>query len=657
MAKKQKKYINLNRIVLNAGLQAWYEKELYKLTKLMIDTYRKEILKLFEKQNIKQQLTQIKYAEDDVKNSSKKINIGTETSKLLNELNEAYSKYFDKKARKKSEEMVAKTEAALKKQLENSFYLFFATLKSEKPEDKIFKDFISQFSPEVLSNKEKFIKAFSLNVKPYNTINEQIKKTIISNNTELIKSIQQNYHREISQSVYDVVVNGKSQKSLETMIKECGDKTKRRARLIAMDQINKAHNVLHMQELKQAGITKARWVHLGGGKTDRKTHIDRDPKGLNGRVFEIAKGAYDPHVKKYIQPAELPFCYDKNTEVYTEKGFELVKDVKIGTKILTLNPETKNLEWATCIKTFEKDCENIAIIEGKRLHIAVDPNHTFFAYKKVEHNKKFFIEPKFIQGVYNLGKKAKFYASSEWQGENKDFVKIGQQKIPIKDYLFLMGYYLSEGSVNPRQNSSEIKISQYTYSDKMFKDLSFFKPHKNKYAITIYNRELKEYLKQFGKSNKKFVPQIIKDLTKDNIRIFLNAFCLGDGVLEKRRKTNLFEGKIYNVYSTSSRRLADDLTELIIKTGMSVNYRVNRNKGKLFQFKNGIYEIKTDIYVVQECKNIYKQLETCDIREEKYNDKVYDIEVDKNHTLLIKSKTHIHWNSNCRCSAVAVIEI
>ncbi|MBR2505961.1 MAG: hypothetical protein IKB70_03380 [Bacilli bacterium] len=646
----QKNYLTLNKINVNAGVISWYRSELVKLVKLMCKTYEQKILSLYTDKSSKQQLKEIKYATDD--------SIGSQSRILLNKLNKVYSEYYDKKGKVKSEGMVAKVEKALKKSFEMSFYAFVSKLGKDYEGSSVIKRIISQFSPETLNNKQKFLKAFALKEKVYSEVSENIKKTTIMNNTELIKSLQQQYHREISQCVYQSIIDGKPQKELVSLIKQAGAKTTRRANLIASDQVNKAHSVLYRQELKQHGIKKMRWIHLGGGKTDRKTHITNAPKGLNGAIFDVTKGLYDPSVNKYIFPAELPFCYDKNTEVYTENGFELVKDVKVGTKVLTLNPYTKNLEWGTCINTFEKDCENIAIIEGKRLHIAVDPNHTFFTYKRIEHTNGTTIEPRFTQNVYMLGKRAnKFYASSEWIGKEYESIKIGNKNIPINDYLFLMGYYLSEGNISSRNTTSEIKISQYTYLDKMYEDLKYFNPHKNKTAITIYDKDLKEYLRQFGKSDKKFVPQIIKDLSKDKIRIFLNAFCLGDGVLEKTRKTNLFEGKIYNVYSTSSKRLADDLTELIIKSGMAVNYRINRNKGKISQFKNGKYELKTDIYVLQECKSIYKQLETCDIREEKYNDKVYDIEVDTNHTLLIKSKTHIHWNSNCRCSLIPILEV
>ena len=125
---------------------------------------------------------------------------------------------------------------------------------------------------------------------------------------ELIKSIHQQYHREVSQALYDSIINGKPRKIVAEKLLQAGIKTKRRARLIAQDQCNKIHNALHLQELKQIGVKKARWIHIGGGKTDRKTHITDYPKGLNHGIFDISKGMYDPAVQQYIKPGELPFC-------------------------------------------------------------------------------------------------------------------------------------------------------------------------------------------------------------------------------------------------------------------------------------------------------------------------------------------------------------
>lgn len=297
----QKKYLTLNTINVNAGVISWYISELVKLVKIMSKTYEQKILALYDKKESKEQLKEIKYATDD--------SIGSQSRILLNKLNKTYQEYYDKKGKKTSEGMLARVEKSLKKSMELSFYAFVAKLdKSNYIGSEIVKKLVSQFSPEVLSDKQKFLKAFSLKTKLYSEVSNNIKKTTIMNNVELIKSIQQQYHREISQSIYDSIINGRPQNELVKLIREAGNKTVRRARLIARDQVNKAHSVLYRQELKQNGITKAKWVHLGGGKTDRKTHIAKAPNGLNGAIFDLAKGIYDPAVDKFIQPAELPFC-------------------------------------------------------------------------------------------------------------------------------------------------------------------------------------------------------------------------------------------------------------------------------------------------------------------------------------------------------------
>lgn len=295
--KKQTEYLTLNKINVNAGLISWYVKELTKLVKVMCKVYEKKIISLY--QSNKQQIKEIKYATDD--------NIGSQSRILLNKLNKTYNEYYDKKSKKVSETMVSKTEKLLRKSLEVSFYTLLKKI-DEKKEGSVIKNLLSQFSPEVLNDKQKFVKAFSLKNKLFSQVNNEIKKTMIMNNVELIKSIHQQYHREISQSIYDSVINGRPQKQLIEMIKNSGAKTARRARLIAIDQVNKMHSVLYRQELKENGIKKAKWVHIGGGKTDRKTHITKAPKGLNGAIFDLTKGIYDPTVKKMIFPAELPFC-------------------------------------------------------------------------------------------------------------------------------------------------------------------------------------------------------------------------------------------------------------------------------------------------------------------------------------------------------------
>ena len=74
-------------------------------------------------------------------------------------------------------------------------------------------------------------------------------------------------------------------------------------------------------------------------------------------------------------------------------------------------------------------------------------------------------------------------------------------------------------------------------------------------------------------------------------------------------------------------------------------------------FKNGEYETKTDLYLIKEKKRQYMQLHTAKAKLEEYKDFVYDIEVDRNNTLLVKYGSCVHWNGNCKCVMRAIIEL
>ena len=90
-----------------------------------------------------------------------------------------------------------------------------------------------------------------------------------------------------------------------------------RAARIAKDQTHKAYNALSLNEMKKEGVQYWQWIHGGGTKTVRATHIKEHSKGgLNHSIFKIGELAYDPQAEKikgvyrgrYIEPGELPFC-------------------------------------------------------------------------------------------------------------------------------------------------------------------------------------------------------------------------------------------------------------------------------------------------------------------------------------------------------------
>ena len=450
-----------------------------------------------------------------------------------------------------------------------------------------------------------------------------------------------------------VMEEGYTQDDLSQVIQDEFGMTKRHADFLARQETKLIKSKIIKDRAINTGHTRYIWQTAGDQRV-RDTH-----RVLNGKIFDFNNPPIIDELGNRGNPGEDYNCYSNDTEVYTERGFVLIKDVMQGEKILTLNPETKDLEWATCINKFKKYEENILEFRNKSFLLKCTKDHTFFTYKYIEHTKgKYTIEPRFIHGFNNLGIKSnRFYCSSCWVGDDIKFINIGNQEIPIKDFCLLMGYYLSEGSVDNRDDRNAIKISQTKYLDEMYENLSFFNPRKGKEAIYIFNTDLKNYLKQFGYSYQKYVPNVIKQLPSEYIRIFLDAFCLGDGSPKKIIYSKRFDKNLtkYNSYYTSSKRLANNLVELIIKCGMSATLGIMKCKNKVVNFRNGTYKINHDMYDIRESVKKHRLLTSMNIREIPYNDYVYDIEVNKNHTLLIKTGNFIHWNSNCRCIARIIL--
>ena len=148
-------------------------------------------------------------------------------------------------------------------------------------------------------------------------------------NVTLIKSLCDKFFEQITGSVVRSVQNGINIKQLTEEIFRYGEMTKKRARLIALDQTRKTYMAISRQNLKDAGFNKVMWRHSGGGEP-RPYHIrkwdgvsgkeDGHPNGLNGFIFDLnnppviehayvtktSKGTY--RGERRGLPAELPNC-------------------------------------------------------------------------------------------------------------------------------------------------------------------------------------------------------------------------------------------------------------------------------------------------------------------------------------------------------------
>lgn len=132
-----------------------------------------------------------------------------------------------------------------------------------------------------------------------------ILQATIQQNVELIKSIPAQYLTQVQGSVMRSVQTGRDLGSLAKELEEHHGVTKRRAATIARSQNNLATAAMTRARQQEVGITEAIWVHSGGGKHPRKTHLQA---GREKTRYSTSEGWFDPDVGKNIWPGELPNC-------------------------------------------------------------------------------------------------------------------------------------------------------------------------------------------------------------------------------------------------------------------------------------------------------------------------------------------------------------
>lgn len=128
-------------------------------------------------------------------------------------------------------------------------------------------------------------------------------RAVVAENVNLIKSIPQQYLKDVQSSVWQSVMKGSDMNELSLNIRKKYNVSVKRAALISRDQNNKAKATIENVRRQELGITTAIWMHSSGGKTPRPTHV-----AMNGKPYDIAKGMYDKDEGAYVWPGTLINC-------------------------------------------------------------------------------------------------------------------------------------------------------------------------------------------------------------------------------------------------------------------------------------------------------------------------------------------------------------
>ena len=226
---------------------------------------------------------------------------------------------------------------------------------------------------------------------------------------------------------------------------------------------------------------------------------------------------------------------------------------------------------------------------------------------------------------------------------------INGKEIDSKLWASFMGWYLSEGCCENNKNYRVI-ISQFIpeNQEKIYKLLNKLPFHFffNNGRFIICNKVLWMYLMQFGKSYDKYVPQVVKEFPLSSLKCFIDSMVDGDGWEHKGNRT----------IATVSKQLADDVSEILVKTGKATTLIEREQKDSIIKSTGQKVHPSCNIFYITERNRYRACLRNKDgdslIKTTPYSGDTYCVSV-PNQTLLVRRKGLTTFTGNCHYFALA----
>lgn len=349
-------------------------------------------------------------------------------------------------------------------------------------------------------------------------------------------------------------------------------------------------------------------------------------------------------------------CYSDDTEILTENGWKLFKDLENGEQVLTLNADTMQMEYRVPSEYHKYHVDDYLYnFHTKGIDLMVTGDHNMVT-RTSSKNK---IQKITAKEIYENPEKYYYYETlksgydiiqdkcddivipsvTDSFGRNmeNEHQNGGERVVKAEDWFRFLGWYISEGCCYKTPSNYTIVITQQENVHKencddikAVIDRMGFNYYANGNEIKIHSKQLYEFLKKLfpesGAANK-HIPREYLMYNKECLMNLYESLMAGDGNSDGSR------------YSTASKQLADDFSELLLKIGKCGSVQIEKR------------ENENPIYRVYICKSknpsfgdMYTKKLNCDkVRYEGY---VYDITV-PNHIIYVRRNGKSCWGSNC----------
>jgi len=335
--------------------------------------------------------------------------------------------------------------------------------------------------------------------------------------------------------------------------------------------------------------------YIGG---NRRTTIRGEGGIQKEHQVVLSAKIINPSHTGFLDPIQSPECFDAETEVFTFKGWKYWKDVT-DQDLLACRIDGA-LEFHKPEKLIRLPYKGPMYgLLASKIDYLVTPNHRVYhstpwqpdVWKTDTADRIHGKERRFITShapfvLEDPIPVEEMFSLPEVEGGNA--LKL-HSLIPMRDWAEFMGWYLSEGCVTYKEETSaylvrisqSFKVNQENWGRlrSLFSRLPWTWSHDGeRTSWATGSKQLAHYLKEFGFCNDKYIPEVFfRATTSIEARTaLLESLLLGDGCLSGNRK----DGRSYHqrVLTTTSQRLADDFERLAIGLGLPVSRKVYEDK-------------------------------------------------------------------------------
>ena len=390
---------------------------------------------------------------------------------------------------------------------------------------------------------------------------------------------------------------------------------------------------------------------------------EREEKKSLRNENDPGSDAYETYDRQQAAVKVIMNCFTPDTDVLTPSGIRNIRDLDIGDEVYSLDPETMEMETKPVVETHEyPDYRGELVdIETSKIDFSVTPNHRMLVRKndkngiteegwdfveagelddycnyELPHGWSFDHEdslPEFVDTTEMLEE----YTDVQYtvaDGSGKVAAKYGEpnirRQIPVNDFLELLAWYISEGTVyEAKTGNYRVKIAQESPEqqsdiEKLIDSIADYW-YVNERSVSFSSRpigSLFEGLCGRGSENKR-IPEFVFRGSKKQKELFLEALTAGDG----DRQTNSWR------YSTKSEHLRDDVLRLCTHLGLTATYNSDSTDSDIWR-----------IYCTEDGKNSFSMHRDGSHRTAENG--VYCVTVEDNNTLIAGRNGKMHNVSN-----------